>query len=383
MACLRAYFKSFLRRPPPKCGEPVNRLGYLRWSLALRSEREQALAKTALALMGECDVAPTPDNYELFYTYSAGENPAIARIIGDMIAARRPFTPTILQELRERAFSRDKTERAVESIGETVAVSLNETIARLEAASRDAVDYGKTLSAAHGELGDAHSPESLRDLVGTLVTATKNMENRTRTLEQELHQSSQQVGELRTQLDNVRKESLTDPLTGIANRKAFDAELQTAMADARLQGEPLSLFMCDIDKFKTFNDTWGHQTGDHVLKLVAACISENTKGRDTAARYGGEEFAVIVRRAAVGDAMKLAEQIRENVQGKKLIKKSTGDILGSITISIGVSELNGSDSAAALIQRADMCLYRAKHAGRNCVIGENDPRAADIETDAA
>lgn len=349
----------------------------------MRSEREQALAKTALALMGECDVAPTPDNYELFYTYSAGENPGVARIIGDMIAARRTFTPAILQELRERCFARDRTERAVESIGETVTASLNETIAKLEEAGRHAVDYGNTLSAAHGELDDNHSPESLRKLVGNLVSATKTMESRTKTLEQELQQSSAQVGELRVQLDNVRKESLTDPLTGIANRKAFDNELQTAMAEAKLSGEKLSLFMCDIDRFKSFNDTWGHQTGDHVLKLVAGCISENTKGRDTATRYGGEEFAVIVRRAGVDDAIKLAEQIRANVQSKKLVKKSTGDILGSITISIGVAELSGGESSAALIQRADMCLYRAKHAGRNCVIGENDPRAANIEIDAA
>ena len=349
----------------------------------MRSDRELALAKTALALMGDCDVPPTPDNYELFYTYSAGENPSVARIIGDMIAARRPFTPAILQELRDRAFARDRTERAVESIGETVTASLNETIAKLDAASKHATDYGNTLSAARGELGGADSPESLRKLVGTLVNATKEMESKTRTLEQELQQSSAQVGELRTQLDNVRKESLTDPLTGIANRKAFDTELQTAMAEAKISGEPLSLFMCDIDKFKVFNDTWGHQTGDHVLKLVAGCISENTKGRDTAARYGGEEFAVIVRKANVGDAIKLAEQIRANVQSKKLVKKSTGDILPSITISIGVAELSGGESATALIQRADMCLYRAKGAGRNVVIGENDPRAANLETDAA
>jgi diguanylate cyclase len=150
-----------------------------------------------------------------------------------------------------------------------------------------------------------------------------------------------------------------------------------------LSGEPLSLFMCDIDLFKLFNDTWGHQTGDHVLRLVANCISENTKGRDTAARYGGEEFAVIVRRADVAAAVKLAEQIRASVQSKKLVKKSTGDVLGSITISIGVAELSGDESSATLIQRADVCLYRAKHAGRNCVIADNDPCAADLEIDAA
>src|SRR5476649_1970119 len=141
--------------------------------------------------------------------------------------------------------------------------------------------------------------------------------------------------------------------------------------------------MCDIDRFKIFNDTWGHQTGDQVLRLVAHCLSENTKGRDTAARYGGEESAVIVRGAGVDGAVKLAEQIRASVEGKKLVKKSTGDILGSITISIGAAELVEDETAVSLIQRADTCLYRAKHAGRNCVIGDNDPRAARLEIDAA
>ncbi len=181
----------------------------------------------------------------------------------------------------------------------------------------------------------------------------------------------------------MRKESLTDPLTGVANRKAFDTDLNSAIAEARTNGEKLSLFMCDIDKFKSFNDTWGHQTGDQVLRLVANCLSENVKGRDTAARFGGEEFAVIVRQAGVEAAVVLAEQIRGHVQGKKLVKKSTGDVLGSITISIGVAELAPGEAAASLIQRADACLYRAKHAGRNCVIGDNDPRFSELDIDAA
>ena len=81
--------------------------------------------------------------------------------------------------------------------------------------------------------------------------------------------------------------------------------------------------------------------------------------------------------------VKLAEQIRGHVQGKKLVKKSTGDVLGSITVSIGVAELVGDEVAASLIHRADACLYRAKHAGRNCVIGDNDPRFAELDIDAA
>ena len=142
-------------------------------------------------------------------------------------------------------------------------------------------------------------------------------------------------------------------------------------------------YSCAISTASRCSTTWGHQTGDQVLRLVAHCLSENTKGRDTAARYGGEEFAVIVRHAGVADAVKLADQIRLNVERKRLVKKSTGDILGTITISIGVAEFVGGETAASLIQRADNCLYRAKHAGRNCVIGDNDPKAVELEIDAA
>nr|WP_243850598.1 GGDEF domain-containing protein [Rhizomicrobium electricum] len=198
------------------------------------------------------------------------------------------------------------------------------------------------------------------------------MEARTKALESELQRSSEHVTELKTQLDTVRKESRIDPLTGVANRKAFDIELQAAIKDARQDGSSVALMMCDIDHFKRFNDTWGHQTGDQVLRLVANCLSENVKGRDTAARYGGEEFVVILRQTPLEGAAKLAEQIRANVENKKLVKKSTGDILGTITISIGVSQLRDNDTPDLFLQRADRSLYRAKNTGRNRVVTETD-----------
>jgi diguanylate cyclase len=342
-----------------------------------RHERAQALAKTALAVMAERQVAPTPENYQLFYAYAAGENPSVSRIIGDMVAGRRPFTPDILDDLRQRFFPAVREEKATENLGAGIQGAMKTAMDTLQAAGRDTVAYGRTLSEASGELGTEHTPEDIRKLVEGLRGATVAMESRTKELEGKLQESSHEIGELKSKLDNIRKESLTDPLTGIANRKAFDTELAQAMTQARESGEPLSLVMCDIDKFKNFNDSWGHQTGDQVLRLVAHCLSENVKGRDTAARYGGEEFAVILRQTPRDSAVMLANQIRSAVESKKLVKKSTGDILGTITISGGVAELTADDSAASFIQRADECLYAAKNAGRNCIIAENAAAKAD------
>jgi len=347
------------------------------------NNREQAFAKTALALMWGAGVPATPDNFELFYAYASGENPAIAQVMGAIINSKRPITPELLTDLRLRCLSGARVAQAMESLGGNMGSLIDDVLGKLENSARDTANYKNTLSAATGELGDERSPADLRKLVDGLIAATRAMEQRTKSLEGELQASSQQVSELRSKLADVRKESMTDPLTHIANRKAFDEAVRVAVEAVAKEGEEVSLLLCDIDHFKLFNDSWGHQTGDQVLRLVASCLSENTKGRDTAARYGGEEFAVLLRRTGLQAATKVADQIRGTVETKKLVKKSTGDILGAITISIGVAQFGSGEAAEAVIRRADACLYGAKQHGRNLVVNENDTRMAALETSAA
>jgi len=320
--------------------------------------------------MAEWNVVPTPENFELFYVYAEGANAALSSAMEGIIRARRPFTVEALQDLSARFLARERAAKAMEDMGSSIGNMLDAVLIKLEAAGKDAGEYGRALSAATGELGGQQAPAAVKGMLDRLLGATQAMEQRTKKLEVELQQSSTEVSELKVQLDSVRKESRTDPLTGIANRKTFDVELQAAIDDATANGSSVALLMCDIDHFKRFNDTWGHPTGDQVLRLVANCLQENVKGRDTAARYGGEEFAVIVRQTGIGGAVSLADQIRSTVEGKKLVKKSTGDILGTITISIGVARLAPDDSVETLVQRADRCLYCAKNTGRNRVVGE-------------
>jgi diguanylate cyclase len=347
-----------------------------------KHDREQAFAKTALALMGGAGVVATPENFELFYAYASGENPAITQVMGAIIDSKRPFTPELLADLRLRCLSGAHAAQAMESLGGNMGTLIDDIMGKLESSARDTASYKKALSAATGELGGERTPADLRKLVDGLIAATRAMEIRAKSLEGELQASSQQVSELRNKLADVRKESMTDPLTGIANRKAFDEALQAA-AMAVLGGEDVSLLLCDIDHFKRFNDTWGHQTGDQVLRLVASCLAESTRSRDTAARYGGEEFAVLLRGTRLGEAAQLANQIRGMVETKKLVKKSTGDVLGAITISIGAAQFAAGEAGDVVVRRADACLYGAKHHGRNLVVDQNDARMAALETSAA
>ena len=112
-------------------------------------------------------------------------------------------------------------------------------------------------------------------------------------------------------------ESLLDPLTGLANRRCFDERVNEAVREVAAEGGDLCILMGDVDHFKKFNDTWGHATGDQVLRLVAQCFKGNTKGRDTAARYGGEEFVVVLPQTSVDNAITIAEQIRRPVESEE------------------------------------------------------------------
>jgi diguanylate cyclase len=145
----------------------------------------------------------------------------------------------------------------------------------------------------------------------------------------------------------------------------------------------MALMLTDIDHFKAFNDTFGHLTGDQVLRLVALAMKQNVKGQDIAARYGGEEFAVILPGTTLRAALTVADHVRRAVMTKELMKRSTGEHLGRVTVSIGVAAFKKGETAQSLIERADNCLYAAKRAGRNRVISETDPEAASVASPSA
>ena len=162
----------------------------------------------------------------------------------------------------------------------------------------------------------------------------------------------------------LRNLAVTDTLTGVWNRR-HGTELLTADLSARRPGQALSLLMLDIDHFKTINDTFGHQAGDHVLIEIASRLRRSLRGSDMVARWGGEEFVVLLRDCALPDALRLAEEIRA------AIAELPFGTMGSLTVSVGVAEAHAGEDLTTWLERADQALYRAKRAGRNEVIADS------------
>lgn len=163
-----------------------------------------------------------------------------------------------------------------------------------------------------------------------------------------------------------RTSAIIDGLTGLNNRKWLNETLPRQMERARKGKTPFSLGMIDIDHFKKFNDDFGHQAGDYVLSNVAKNFKDHIRPTDFSARYGGEEFTLIFPERTVSDAKTAAERVRKAIMALDLTSPNNVK-LPQITISIGIAQLNGDESMAELIERADKALYEAKENGRNQV----------------
>ncbi|MFD2649847.1 GGDEF domain-containing protein [Devosia albogilva] len=334
-------------------------------------ERALGYASAALDFLKRSGIPPHPPFFELLYTYAAGVNPSLNARINALVRAGTTPTRGLMESLYSEFMKADASDR-ISDVSERMHQRIEAVHVAIDSAMLSANAYSGSLQVASGDLEHDMSATAMKMLAETLLTETRRMQDNNRQLEAQLEASRQDIEALQRDMDDVRRESLLDPLTKIANRKSFDEGLAAALEDAALTGQPLCLIFADIDNFKLFNDTYGHQTGDQVLRLVAMTIKSNIKGKDLAARYGGEEFAAILPCTDLKGATAAAENIREAVQSKDLVKRSTNEKLGRITASFGVAAHTRGDTATSLIERADKCLYAAKHAGRNRVVNESE-----------
>jgi len=334
-------------------------------------ERSLEFASFALEQMRALGQPATPRNYEIWYTYSAGYNTALNSVINETFSRSSKLTENDLQDIYDTYLSPIRTTERLDEAGTRVIHAVDSVMAIVGETLGAGASFNNVLAGAGQTLKDSTDQVQVRTVVETLVRSTKEMQERNQLLEARLNASVSEINTLHDNLETIRAESLTDPLTGLSNRKSFDRAIVASVDDALRKIQPLSVLMLDIDNFKIFNDTFGHLTGDQVLRLVGASLKSTVKGRDIAARYGGEEFTVVLPNTKLAQASIIAEQIRKAVMLRELKKKSTGEILGRVTVSVGVATLRPTDDMDSLIERADACLYAAKHAGRNCVVMED------------
>lgn len=330
-------------------------------------EKANEYSTAALERIKSEGLTPVPQNFELWYVYYAECNSDIVRGIDVLIANKQKITDERCEELHQRFLSEEDESDQVKQAGDQMQDTIIGVKTSVEKTKSVTHDYGAMLENAAGALSAEEDPEKIRETLKGVIDNTQDVIQHSQKLEEELERSNAVMQALKKDLETVRQQALTDGLTNLANRKAFDSEILRIAEESQQDGQMFSMILMDIDHFKAFNDNYGHQVGDQVLRLVAQTLIDGVKGRDMAARYGGEEFALILPQTNLQGAMKVADSLRNVVQGKELVNRNSGDSLGRVTLSAGVSQYVPGEEIENLIERADSALYTAKHNGRNQV----------------
>ena len=334
--------------------------------------------RLVLPLMSLHKVPVVPLNYAVWYEYVSGGNPALKHSIDHLLEAGEPVDEkATLQLYKELVDPADQTR--VETAHRTVKTLLETLASSLNAADTEVSRYEESLQQCASQLGDDTTSDDLRGVVGNLIESTPQMNEGSAALHQHLEDSRKEAETLREELDKVRIEAQTDPMTGLANRKGFENRLKVLEGGDDFQSQSHCLLIGDIDKFKSVNDNYGHIFGDKIIKVVATAFANLTKGKDLAARFGGEEFIILLPDTDLMGAAAVGESIRKAIENGRVYNPKTGEEIDRVTISIGVTELIHGEPLEDTIARADAALYRAKESGRNRV----EINHADSSSEAA
>jgi diguanylate cyclase len=330
------------------------------------------IAEEAIERIKALGLPADPIALTVWYTYVSGGNDQLNRRINSLIADKASISSAELDEIYDEFFSASRTSSAYASIGTKVSVEIDNVVGMLSelalATSQGRADF----SDASRKLASPLDHDKVQAICEALGQSLRAIEVQYGAMEKRLIASRQEIADAQLALARASAEANTDFTTGLTNRRGFESALARAVDAAKSEKRPLSLLIIDIDHFKQFNDRFGHLIGDTVLRLVSVILKQSVKGQDIAARYGGEEFAVILPDTDLAGAVALAEQIRVKIEGRELKRRSSGEMLGAITVSIGVVTLQGAEGSRSLLERADINLYRAKTLGRNCTCADDD-----------
>jgi diguanylate cyclase len=326
--------------------------------------------RLALEEIGKFELPIDPLNYCIWYEYFSERNSALNKSIDNYLKLNGTFSSEAARKHFNKFVLNGK-----EPLNELVQNELKKVFSNLfrsiETTHQTFAESGNNLEAMSQALDSSITEPEVNAIVKQIKKEIEKLESSSGNFQEDIQHANREIETLKEKVARYKNEATKDPLTKLDNRRSFDEKLGAALDSANEEKSPLCLIIADVDHFKKVNDTHGHLVGDNVLRMVASTMKESIKGKDMLARIGGEEFAIVLPDTPYDGAMKLADGIRVRFEQLDLKKKSTGESLGKITMSFGVTAYKHSEDAESFIHRADQALYQSKESGRNRVTGRS------------
>jgi len=331
-----------------------------------QTPRSQSIAffREALVQMGKQTASFHPRTYAVWYEHVAGLNEALSMALQARLNSKVPISDEEIAQLYQSHIEARQARSAL-GVSHVLRSIMHEVMDSARAAGADLSRFTESLDRRAKELSAPLEQFALEALVSGLIGDTQQMRVATLRVGERIDSHAREFTQLQVRLKEAEGLAATDALTGLNNRRGFDASACAIQLEAGSFAGAALLFI-DIDRFKEINDRYGHVLGDKVLCAVADVIRASVKGRDIAARLGGEEFAVLLPATSLQGALALAQQLREALE-KGRVRRQQGPPIATVTMSVGVAYGRAEDSLETLIARADASMYAAKQAGRNRV----------------
>jgi diguanylate cyclase len=328
-----------------------------------------SIAKKALQYVGQFQTPPTPKVYEVWYRFVEAQHEALLAELSYAVDEAKSVSQSQLEDLHDQFCLAEAAEQN-HDIGQLLlreTYGLSDVIEQQLSAGQD---FRVSIHRTTGALGEPGlTLEDVASCAAGIVASNKRMQAELELAKEQLYASQTQINALCENLSKTVKMMMTDPLTGVGNRRCFDALVNSGCDGQSTDDSVTALLLIDLDGFKLVNDTHGHSVGDALLKFVANAI-QSMREEASVARYGGDEFGVFLKAVDASEAYQIAEAIRQRLAKERFQYRRDDQIIEAVTASIGLAILRRDDTPDSWFERADKLLYRAKQDGRNCVRAE-------------
>ena len=337
-------------------------------------ERRRELYNDIGSFLFAHDLDLSAVNFGLALDFITGNDHQIEKAVQAILAERGQLTNSAAEQIIAERHAGEVTAEGLSKMLATVEENLDHFAALADESRESASDYGEALQAKVKDMDDKSTPDQM---VSALIGLTRSMVEKSRQIESEMRESQKKTRVLQQSLDNARKAAEQDHLTGLPNRRAFEARLKEEVTQAMANQEGLCVAFCDIDHFKRINDSHGHDTGDRVLKFVSSLLAKISSEKCHVARHGGEEFVMLFRGKTAAEACEIVDNTRADLASRNLVDRNSGERMNQVSFSGGVADIFAYDDPRDALKAADRALYLAKDHGRNRVYLASGSQADD------
>lgn len=333
-----------------------------REGIVMRSRRDLLERIVDFILANDLDV--TSENLAFAHAALSGSNGGLAEELAARQYSGAPVDQHWVDQIIRVCGGPPQPDMSVEGLMDTFEQSLFSFLKTTRSARKTTGEYCDEFDREISKIDTVGSESDLQPL----LHISHAMIGQMRHLRDEMQRSQSEAHQLRKRLSEARLEADVDYLTGLPNRRAFERRMSEAAEKTILAGGTLSIAFCDVDRFKSINDTHGHEAGDRVLQAIAKTLNEIADQNCFVARHGGEEFALLFDGSGRDEAWRKLEYARRVLETRRFKNRKSDKPFGRITFSAGLAEMEAKDEPHEVLMRADAALYHAKENGRNRVV---------------